>query len=251
MMLSVGDRKVMALADTGTSEPILGPELVKGVESRPSGGGTIQTPTGARKVSKVEIEALTFGEREFKWPTVMVEDSLAHHHVAIVGASILFASTNTLFTKDGFYFDVDESSMPKGECVQTLVDLTGNTFEHPIAALYFLLRINGVERKVLFDTGFPVVLMGTAKLVDSSARTGWSRPNVLLDPGTGRGKFSWARPEKGVIELGEGRMEVRYLRQSGLDNVNADFFMGSGILDFYSILITPRRGRACFIKNPG
>lgn len=249
MMLSVGDAEVMAVADTGSTQPYLGPNLVNQVESRLVGEKAIETPFGTRQVLEVQVKSLGFGGREFQWLTVLVEKSSLHQEVPIIGASLLFSSDNTLFTRDGFDFDVDESSMPAGTCVPVLIDLTGNTLGHPVAAVYFRMRINGSDKKVFFDTGFPDVLAGTPKSTASGDRAGWPRPSLLKDPASGRLQFSWAYPSNAVIELGDDSINVKYLRQSRFNYIDAEFVMGAGILREYSILITPRRGRACFFKN--
>ena len=248
-MLNVGSERLMALADTGSTQPILSPQLVERVANRPLGKTVVRTPFGSREASKVELDRLEVSGREFKRATVIVEQRKSDQNDAIIGSSLLFSSNTILFTETGIHFDVDESTLSGCNYVPVVIDLTGNTYESPVAAVYFRLLINGSMQKVFFDTGLSDILVGASRSAGSDDRDGWSRPGLLYHPASRRLKWNWAYPNKGLIGIGDNHLSVDYFRYSSLDHEDADFFMGSGILQSYSILITPRRGRACFIKN--
>ncbi|WP_294302496.1 hypothetical protein [uncultured Sphingomonas sp.] len=247
LAVRLGARKFMALADTGSTQPFLAPEIVKLVDHLPVGETEVRTPFGVRSAAKVQLSAMEINGRRFEKPVTIVERRAADQVDPIIGASILFSSSNTYFSQDGILFDIDESLLSSCQHVPVVIDLTGNTYQSPLAAVYFQIKINGEIQKVFFDTGQSEPLVGTARSRRSDRPFAWGRPGLLVHPSSGRVRLSWSQPSLGRLEIGNQELELEYVRQSGLDHEDADFFMGAGIFKHYSILVVPRKGRACFI----
>ena len=240
--ISIAGREEMALADTGTALPILNPRLVPESNSGAISQRTVRSPFGRYQLRAATVKSMRVLSRDFARAEVLVEGG----GPSTVGASILFQPQNTLIAMDGIYFDIDPSRHLSMHCVRIVLDLLGPNLDSPVGRLYFLLDIDGVEQKVLFDTGRSDVLVGTASAPGAASR--WPRFEVHRDL-NGRLRVWRYYQETGTIRLGTQTLAVTYKRFPALDSIDASYVLGAGLLATHSVLIEHRRGRACFVPR--
>lgn len=233
------NNQTLALIDSGTAMSVFPnnwPSLAE-VEGREN----VLTTFGQRQLDVRKLKMTRIGNEYFEGKVLAGEVSYP-----IIGNDFIFRANNVLFTRDGLEFDVDYRQGDAIACVGAIVGYQGNTISTPVGSIRLVLNINNTEQIVYFDTGRASTLEASA-LAPRPIKNLFPRVDIRFNS---LGEWSLVPyfSRKALISIG-GQKEIIPYRHYYIDRTeDTPFVMGAGILRNFSILIEPRKGRACFFQ---
>jgi hypothetical protein len=236
-LLNDGDRQALALIDSGATMSVLPRTWMEA--GKTGRFETVETPFGSRQYPAFQSQSLTIAGIPFSGRRVLSADV----KFPLIGADLLFSKGTVLFARSGVKFGQPYDVEKAVACVGLDIEFSGNSTQTAVRSVHFLLNIDGVERKVFFDTGRAPVLEG------SSAPLPPKKPFPRIDVIKNMfGQWSLVPyySRKASIKLAGAEKIVPYRHYFTDRSVKSPFILGARILDTYSIVVDHKNGRACF-----
>jgi len=227
----------VALIDTGASRSFLTEDFLipetRGAET------SVETRFGAKPVPTFTSTNILFIEENK--PPIRVFKSL--HGYSVIGNDYLLSKRRILLTSDRIISFRPMAKDSFSYCSGAIFDYAGRDTNSNISAIYIQLPINGVNQKVLIDTGRNAFFEATA--FANTEENPRARGIDLTSDAIGRSRLEWFGYMDVNITIGDVvyTYKIRHFFEN--TSVDAPYIIGSRFLEKFDIYIDVDNGRVC------
>lgn len=155
-----------------------------------------------------------------------------HNKFNIIGSSEIFSRDRVLISKKGLFYDNEinaQINQLRKIPIKVSIDRGKNG---NVLAVFYQLLIDDAPERVLLDTGISNLLTLTGSVGDDE-KNGTTKIKYI---GTAEGnKLVKTKSYQAKVQLGEITLQTEYLALNDWINPRAKFYLGSEILNYYSL----------------
>lgn len=206
---------------------------------------------GTRSVSAIfknqthklyQLKNFSFIGRNVQMPIVTGSNN---NGLNIIGSPEIFGSEKVLLSNNGIFFDDEINKCIEGinkipVNVNRIIDIHGKT-----KAIYFKMNINGINERVLLDTGIAELLTATDINIINESKSIF--PSISLLKTANGLSFSSAYSYDATITIADIKIPTKYKAINNWNNPRARYYLGAEILNHYSILFDFKNYKYYFI----
>lgn len=160
--------------------------------------------------------------------------------VNVIGSPEIFSRDRVLISKAGLFYDSEIDSQIRlldKIPVKVSVDRGRDGF---VYAVYYQIIIDGLPERALLDTGIPDLITAT-RSVNDDKKIGTTKIKFI---GTAGGiNLVRAKMYQAKFQIGDKKLETNYLAFNNWVNPRAKFYLGSEILNYYSLYFDFRKNQ--------